>query len=63
MEKKMGTTIMGYIGTTTRIPSFILSSPKASIDILNNPSAGFHLVEAVLLNLRYYYTTVDGPKP
>ena len=30
MEKKAESTIMGYIGTTTRIHSFIPSSPKAS---------------------------------
>ena len=30
MEKKMETTIMGYIGTTIRIHSFIPSSPKES---------------------------------
>ena len=29
MEKNMETTIMGYIGTTIRIHSFIPSKPKA----------------------------------
>ena len=30
MERKMDTTIVGYIGTTLRIYSFIPSYPKAS---------------------------------
>ena len=30
MEKKMETIIMGYIGTTIRMHSFIPSYPKAS---------------------------------
>ena len=30
MEKKMETTIMGYIGTTVMVDSFIPSEPKAS---------------------------------
>ena len=36
MEKRMETTIMGYIGTTVRIYSFIASSPKASLNPHNS---------------------------
>ena len=31
MEEKMETTIMGYIGTTMRIHSFIPSQPKVGL--------------------------------
>ena len=41
MEKNMETTIMGYIGTTIRIHSFIPSQPKVSLECRDFGVVGF----------------------
>ena len=40
MEKTMETTMMGYIGTTVRIHSFIPSQPKVRLTLLGSLSFG-----------------------
>ena len=61
MEKKMETTTMGYIGTTIRIHSFMLSQPKASLGGQGFQVLGFRMSRAVEFQVWSFWVLVEIP--